>query len=295
MQAAASRRLRAEGLRQFRPCRPAARPASGSRSSPTCSPSLRPNLRSGLAIGLARNIRDGDALVRSGQFDGWRPDPVRHRARSVRGRHCRHGPGRPRRGTASVTASAAGCSVSTRRRNARRASCRSGSNQALEIADFVILCAPLTPGSHHQIGAQALARMKPEALLINVGRGSVVDESAVLAALETRPLAGYAADVFEMEDWALPDRPNDIDRTAAHASAHAVHAASRLGGHAGTAAPSRCARSTISPMCWKAAARAMRSTSRAAPCFRSRASGADLTFATHLAATRKANVKSKLH
>ena len=45
--------------------------------------------------------------------------------------------------------------------------------------------------------------MKPGALLVNIGRGSVVDEEAVADALETGALGGYAADVFEMEDWAL--------------------------------------------------------------------------------------------
>ncbi|HEV7802660.1 MAG TPA: NAD(P)-dependent oxidoreductase, partial [Burkholderiales bacterium] len=43
-----------------------------------------------------------------------------------------------------------------------------------------------------------------------VGRGSVVDEEAVAASLAARHLAGYAADVFGMEDWALSDRPRSI-------------------------------------------------------------------------------------
>jgi phosphonate dehydrogenase len=59
--------------------------------------------------------------------------------------------------------------------------------------------------------------MKSGALLINVGRGSVVDENAVADALETGALGGYAADVFEFEDWALPDRPIAVDpRLRAH-------------------------------------------------------------------------------
>lgn len=52
--------------------------------------------------------------------------------------------------------------------------------------------------------------MKPAALLINPCRGSVVDENAVAEALENDALGGYAADVFEFEDWALPDRPRDV-------------------------------------------------------------------------------------
>jgi phosphonate dehydrogenase len=48
------------------------------------------------------------------------------------------------------------------------------------------------------------------AYLVNVGRGSVVDEHAVSLALEQDRLAGYAADVFEMEDHARPDRPKAV-------------------------------------------------------------------------------------
>ncbi len=45
---------------------------------------------------------------------------------------------------------------------------------------------------------------------MNTCRGSVVDEEAVIRALSSGKLAGYAADVFETEDWARPDRPNSI-------------------------------------------------------------------------------------
>ena len=46
--------------------------------------------------------------------------------------------------------------------------------------------------------------------LHNVGRGSVVDERAVVDALANEQLGAYAADVYEMEDWLLPDRPREI-------------------------------------------------------------------------------------
>ena len=59
--------------------------------------------------------------------------------------------------------------------------------------------------------AELLALVRPGALLVNPCRGSVVDEAAVLAALERGQLGGYAADVFEMEDWARADRPRLID------------------------------------------------------------------------------------
>ena len=79
-----------------------------------------------------------------------------------------------------------------------------------EVSDVVVLAVPLTAQTRHLVGAEALATMRPGAFLVNVGRGSVVDEDAVAAALASGQLGGYAADVFAMEDWALPDRPRRI-------------------------------------------------------------------------------------
>ena len=59
-------------------------------------------------------------------------------------------------------------------------------------------------------GDDALSRMKRGACLVNAGRGSVVDELAVARSLVAGRLAGYAADVFEMEEWALEARPRSI-------------------------------------------------------------------------------------
>ena len=102
-----------------------------------------------------------------------------------------------------------------RGRSARGAAGRDGPlpicRVALADSDYSILAVPLAPDSVHLIGRDALKRVKPGALLINVGRGSVVDEAAVADALEDGTLGGYAADVFEMEDWARADRPAGIE------------------------------------------------------------------------------------
>jgi D-3-phosphoglycerate dehydrogenase len=75
---------------------------------------------------------------------------------------------------------------------------------ALAQADVVIIHLPGTPATRHLIDAAALARMKPGALLINVGRGAVVDSAALQAALESGHLSGAALDVLEEEPTPPP-------------------------------------------------------------------------------------------
>ncbi|MDT8421971.1 MAG: NAD(P)-dependent oxidoreductase [Desulfuromonadales bacterium] len=64
--------------------------------------------------------------------------------------------------------------------------------------------------TRHLLDADALAKMLPGAILVNIGRGSVVDEQAVAGALNDSRLAGYAADVFAFEDKAIARRPETI-------------------------------------------------------------------------------------
>jgi phosphonate dehydrogenase len=80
----------------------------------------------------------------------------------------------------------------------------------LATSDFVFPLVPLTPETFHLINQETLMLMKPGAFLINVSRGSVVHEEHVAKALKQGYLAIYAADVFEMEDWARKDRPQAI-------------------------------------------------------------------------------------
>ncbi len=71
--------------------------------------------------------------------------------------------------------------------------------RAIEAADYIALTAPLTPETRGLIGARQIAAMKPTAVVINVGRGPVIDEPALLAALESRKIRGAALDVFATE------------------------------------------------------------------------------------------------
>ena len=71
--------------------------------------------------------------------------------------------------------------------------------RALREADFVVLLLPLTPETRGIIGADALAAMKSTAWLINIARGAVADEGALMQALEQRRIAGAVLDVFDRE------------------------------------------------------------------------------------------------
>jgi D-3-phosphoglycerate dehydrogenase / 2-oxoglutarate reductase len=71
--------------------------------------------------------------------------------------------------------------------------------QALPEADYLVVACPLTPETRGLIGSAELARLKPGARLVNVARGPVVDEAALVEALRSGRLAGAALDVFETQ------------------------------------------------------------------------------------------------
>ncbi len=81
----------------------------------------------------------------------------------------------------------------------------------LPRCDVVVLCAPLTAETRRLVDTAAIARMKPTAYFVNVGRGATVDEAALAEALAARRLAGAAIDVFA-EEPPPPDHPfYDLD------------------------------------------------------------------------------------
>jgi len=78
-------------------------------------------------------------------------------------------------------------------------------DQLLTHSDVVTLHVPLTPTTHRMLNGARIAQMKPSALLINTARGEVIDEEALLSALDQGHLAGVGLDVFDGE-------PGPIDR-----------------------------------------------------------------------------------
>ena len=84
----------------------------------------------------------------------------------------------------------------------------------LAQSDYVVVAVPLTPETRHLIGAAELATMRPSAFLVNVARGEVIDQAALISALENGTIAGAGLDVFDPEplptDSPLWDMPNVI-------------------------------------------------------------------------------------
>ena len=72
--------------------------------------------------------------------------------------------------------------------------------------DDLVVSAPLTPDTHHLVGEAVFRALRPGAVVVNVGRGPVIDETSLLAALDQGRLLGAALDVFEQEPLA-PGHP----------------------------------------------------------------------------------------
>ncbi len=84
-------------------------------------------------------------------------------------------------------------------------------DEVLAESDFVSLHCRLTPETRGMIGATQLALMKPSAYLINVGRGELVDQPALVAALRDRKIAGAGLDVFDVEPLPADDPLIQLD------------------------------------------------------------------------------------
>ncbi|GJE83073.1 phosphonate dehydrogenase [Methylorubrum thiocyanatum] len=168
----------------------------------------------GLAIGLCRNVLAGDRAVRA-SFDGWRPrlygSGLYGSVLGVAGMGkvgraiTRRLKGFGARELLYFDQQALPASLEAEL-SARRVSWEA----LVGRSDVLILALPLTPDTRHMLDAATLAAASPGLRIVNAGRGSVVDEAAVADALAEGRVAGYAADVFEMEDWALDDRPRRI-------------------------------------------------------------------------------------
>lgn len=81
----------------------------------------------------------------------------------------------------------------------------------LSEADFIVLCCSLTPDNHHLLNEQAFAKMKTGVRIVNLARGPLIDQSALVAALESGKVIGAALDVFEEEPLPTNDLLRQFD------------------------------------------------------------------------------------
>lgn len=156
----------------------------------------------GLILAAARRISEGERLLRQGRWQGWTLDFML--GMELRGKQLGVvGMGRIGRAVAAK-APAFGMHVVFADLTANLGSSVVGAAQVsfdelLVRSDVVTLHVPLTAETHHLIDRRALARMKRTAVLINTARGPVVDEEALVWALEERLIASAALDVYEHE------------------------------------------------------------------------------------------------
>ena len=161
-----------------------------------------------LILASARRVAEGDAFTRAGKFDGW--GPLMMLGYDVYGKTLGI-LGMGRIGTA-VAKRAQGFDMrilyvsrtpkptAETRYNARRVDMET----LLKESDFLSVHAPMTDETHHMIGAAELAKMKPTAFLINTARGPIVDEAALVSALQSGAIAGAGLDVYEREPELAP-------------------------------------------------------------------------------------------
>lgn len=162
-----------------------------------------------LIMAVARRLTEGDRLVRSGAWRGWNLDQLCggdvHRktlgligfGRIGRAVARRAAGFRMRVLYSSVTRAPAEVEEALGARYATR-------EQLLAESDFISLHVPLMPETRHLIGAPELEAMKPTAYVINTSRGPVLDEAALVHALERRSIAGAGLDVYEREPAVHP-------------------------------------------------------------------------------------------
>ena len=155
-----------------------------------------------LLLAVTRRLGEGERRIRSGEPWTWSIDFML--GRGLRGKTLGVvGYGAIGRATAA-RARAFGMEVVYTRRSRGDDPAQVELEELLARAHAISLHCPLTPETHHLIGAEALGRMRDDAYLVNTARGAVVDEAALADALRDGVIAGAGLDVFEREPSVHP-------------------------------------------------------------------------------------------
>jgi len=154
-----------------------------------------------LLLMAARRAGEGERLVRAGQWAGWHPTQMlgthvtgaqvgiigMGRIGKAIARRCHYGFGMKVVFYNRSIVADPGCAA------------QQVTMQQAMAADFVVIAVPGSPATHHLINPETLSLMRTDGILINISRGDVVDEAALIAALESDQIAGAGLDVYEFE------------------------------------------------------------------------------------------------
>ncbi len=163
-----------------------------------------------LLMATARRVTESEHFLRAGQWKEWSLDLFA--GAEVHGSTLGIlGMGRIGQAIARRGAHGFGMNVIYHNRSRlapeKEADCKAryvGKDELFEQADHVVLVLPYTPEAYHIVGAAEIARMKPTATLINIARGGIVDEEALVTALREKRIAAAGLDVFEGEPKVNP-------------------------------------------------------------------------------------------
>lgn len=165
-----------------------------------------------LILMTARRAGEGERLVRTGAWTGWHPTQLL--GMHVTGKTVAIiGMGRIGQAIARRCHFGFGCRILYANRSRKPVEFpaeQMALPAALSQADIVVLATPGGAETHHLIGAAELAAMGAHAILINISRGDVVDETALIAALKAGQIAGAGLDVYEHEP-AVPAALRDME------------------------------------------------------------------------------------
>lgn len=161
-----------------------------------------------LLLMTARRAGEGDRMVRAGKWTGWHP--VQMLGQHVTAKRLGIiGMGRIGQAIAKRAHFGFDMQIAYSSRSPKDLPFPAEALSLPELlasCDFVALAVPASPETHHLIGAPEMARMQPHAMLINIARGDVVDEAALIRALQSGQIAGAGLDVYEFE----PDVPEAL-------------------------------------------------------------------------------------
>ncbi len=154
-----------------------------------------------LILMTARRAGEGERMVRADRWTGWHPTQML--GLHVSGKTVAViGMGRIGQAIARRCHFGFGCRIVYVNRSAKSVDFPAEQMEmeaALSAADIVVLATPGGADTHHLMGAEAFAAMQAHAIFVNISRGDVVDETALIAALEAGRIAGAGLDVYEFE------------------------------------------------------------------------------------------------